>query len=284
MAEIRTVRLPDYSMNCIRFGDGSRTLVILPGLSVGSVLASADAIEEAYASMTEDYTVFLFDRRNELPPVYPVAEMARDTASVMRELGISGADVFGASQGGMIAMEIALNASELCRRLALGSTAARIGDEESKRLGKWVELARSGDAEGLYLSFAEAVYPAEVFSAVRDSLQAAAELVTEGDLDRFAVLAEGTRGFDVTDRLPSVRCPVLLLDSADDRVLGPGAGERIAALLGDRPDFKRHWYDGYGHAAYDTAPDYKERLLAFFRQETGGDPVLLRRVRQTNGD
>jgi hypothetical protein len=27
-------------------------------------------------------------------------------------------------------------------------------------------------------------------------------------------------------------------------------------------------YDGYGHAAYDTAPDYKERILDFLREKT----------------
>ena len=28
----------------------------------------------------------------------------------------------------------------------------------------------------------------------------------------------------------------------------------------------QHMYDGYGHAAYDTAPDYKERVLGFLAQ------------------
>jgi len=26
-------------------------------------------------------------------------------------------------------------------------------------------------------------------------------------------------------------------------------------------------YDGYGHASYDTAPDYKDRILRFLIQE-----------------
>lgn len=30
------------------------------------------------------------------------------------------------------------------------------------------------------------------------------------------------------------------------------------------PDLELHMYDGYGHAAYVFAPDYKERLLRFF--------------------
>ena len=38
----------------------------------------------------------------------------------------------------------------------------------------------------------------------------------------------------------------------------------IAERLGRRPDFEQYTYDGFGHAAYDTAPDYKERLRRFF--------------------
>ena len=91
---METIRCGGFSMDCFRFGDGPRTLVILPGLSVQSVTLSADAVAAAYRSMTEDYTVFVFDRRKELPPVYPIADMASDTAEAMRTIGIREADLY----------------------------------------------------------------------------------------------------------------------------------------------------------------------------------------------
>ena len=38
----------------------------------------------------------------------------------------------------------------------------------------------------------------------------------------------------------------------------------IAEKLDSRMDFRLYMYVGYGHAAFDTAPDYQERLLQFF--------------------
>ena len=71
------------------------------------------------------------------------------------------------------------------------------------------------------------------------------------------------RDFDVTDELEKISCPVLVIGSRDDRVLGAAAAREIAEHLQGCPDFEIYMYDGYGHAAYDLAPDYKERLLRF---------------------
>ena len=74
-----------------RFGEGAKTLVILPGLSVQSVMGSADAVAAAYECFAAEYTVYLFDRRSDLPAKYPLADMAdhRDfrTGERVRVLG-----------------------------------------------------------------------------------------------------------------------------------------------------------------------------------------------------
>ena len=110
---IETVRTEGFSMRFFRFGTGDRPFVILPGLSVQSVMGAADAVAAAYADFAERYTVYLFDRREELPEQYSVYRMGLDTAAAMRALGLYDADIFGASQGGMIAQVIAIEAPEL---------------------------------------------------------------------------------------------------------------------------------------------------------------------------
>ena len=99
-------------------------------------------------------------------------------------------------------------------------------------------------------------------------LAGAAKTVTPDELNRFIILAEGMKGFNVTDDLSKIACPVLAIGSSDDGVLGADATNQIAKHLKDRPDFQMYMYNGYGHAAYDTAPDYKERLLRFFAPES----------------
>ena len=254
-------------MDGFSFGRGDRALVILPGLSVQSVMLWADAVAEAYRPLAEDFTVCVLDRRKELPAAYSVRGMAEDTAAAIRALGLERVCLFGASQGGMIAMMIAAEHPELVSRLVLGSTAARVDAARFRAVEAWIRLARAGDAQGLYLAFGEAVYPPEVFAQSREELTAAAAAVTDEELRRFVILAESMRGFDAAARLPELACPVLVLGDRDDRVFGADASEEIAALLAGHPGCALYLYEGFGHAAYDTAPDYKERMLRFLTAE-----------------
>lgn len=261
---IETVKLPDFSMDYFRFGEGEKTFVILPGLSVQSVMGAAEVIAAEYGPLTEEYTVYVFDRRKELPPVYTVADMAEDTAAALRELGLTDVYLFGASQGGMMGLQLALDHPELIRKMVLGSTSSHLLPQHYKILEKWVGLARQKDREGLYLAFGEALYPPEVFEKVRDTLLQAAATVTEEELERFIIMAEGTRDFNVTERLPEINCPVLVIGVFEDAVLDSDATMEIAEKLDFRPDFRLYMYIGHGHAAYDTAPDYRQRILEFF--------------------
>ena len=262
--QFETVRTAEFTMDCFRFGYGEQPLVILPGLSADSVMRSADAVANAYQALNADFTVYVLDRRKDLPPVYPVRDMARDTAAALRALGLRQVDLFGASQGGMIAMEIAIAQPDLVRKLVLGSTSARVTDEQFRTMDAWIQLAKSGNSAELFRAFGAAVYPQTMFEAAQAFFAEAANAVTEADLKRFVILAEGARNFDVTDDLKKIACPVLVLGAADDRVLGAQASLALAQRL---PNAVLHMYDGYGHAAYDTAPDYKERIRGFLGED-----------------
>ena len=59
---------------------------------------------------------------------------------------------------------------------------------------------------------------------------------------------------------------MLALGVFEDSVLDSDATMEIAENLDYRADFRLYMYIGYGHAAFDTAPDYRERLLRFFSE------------------
>jgi len=261
---IETVKTDGLEMRYFRFGRGERPFVILPGLSVKSVMDSAEAVAEAYAMFAEEYTVYVFDRRSRLPAVYTVRDMGRDTAAAMAALGLRDVYLFGASQGGMIAQVIAIEHPELVNRVVLGSTASHAEKALSPLFDRWIALAEAGDGVGLYLAFGEAIFPPEVFEASRQALSDAGRTVTDEELRRFVILAKGTEDFSVAGELDRIRCPVLAIGSYEDRVLDSDATMEIAERL-DLPPQELYLYTGYGHAAFDTAPDYKERILRFFR-------------------
>lgn len=261
--KIEKIRTEWMTMEYFAFGKGEKTLVILPGLSIQSVTGAADAIAEAYRSLADMYTIYVFDRRSDIPSHYSVHEMARDTAEAFQALGLKKVCLFGASQGGMMALVIAIEHPELVGKLVLGSSSAHVKDEQYAVLEDWVHLAKAGDRTGLYLAFGREIYPPEVFEQYRETLTAGAETVTDEDLRRFIILAEGTKGFNVADKLDRIECPVLAIGVFEDSVLDSDATMEIAEKLDIRPDFRLYMYVGFGHAAFDTAPDYRERILRF---------------------
>jgi len=133
-------------------------------------------------------------------------------------------------------------------------------------IARWIALAEANDPVGLYLAFGEEIYPPAVFEQFHDALIAAGESVTAEELRRFITLAKGIEGFDVSDRVAEISCPVLAIGVYEDAVLDADATMEIAEKLDPRPDFRLYLYMGYGHAAFDTAPDYRERMRRFFEE------------------
>lgn len=266
MMKIDTVTTKEFTMDYFCFGHGKEALVILPGLSVQSVMGFADSVADAYKQMTDDFTVYVFDRRKNLPDKYSIQEMAQDTKTALESLGLKHISIFGASQGGMIAMEIAAAHPECMQKLILGSTSARVDETRYRTFQHWIDLAKNDNAKELYLNFGEKVYPNKVFEGVRKALTEAAKTVTGEELIRFIKLAESMKDYDITEKLGKIECPVLTIGDKEDQVFGEEAALLISKYLGSKPGFKLCMYEGFGHAAYDTAPDYRKLMLNFLQQ------------------
>ena len=257
---VKTVRTDTFAMDYCVFGAGERTMLILPGMSVQSVMKNADAVAEAYACFSATHTVYLLDRVREMPLRYTVEDMAHDTILAMQALGLRDADVFGASQGGMIALRMAISEPSMVHRLVLGSTLARQNKVSIETFDRWASLADRGDASALNRDFVSRAYCEETQAAFRGYFASVESAGTPEELRRFAVLSRACREFDCFDALDRIQCPVLVLGAGEDRVLtGTASAELSKALRCDC-----FLYDRFGHAVYDEAPDYKERILNFF--------------------
>ena len=55
-------------MDYYKFGNGDKTFVILPGISIKSVLESKEAVADAYKAFGDDYTCYLVDYQTECKP------------------------------------------------------------------------------------------------------------------------------------------------------------------------------------------------------------------------
>nr|WP_316614411.1 alpha/beta hydrolase [uncultured Ruminococcus sp.] len=257
------VRMGDIEMEYFSFGSGERAFVILPGVSTRSLMLSAMAVSAAYRAFGEEYTVYCFDRRRNMPDGYTVRQMAEDTAAVMQKLGIADADLFGASQGGMMAMCIAIDHPELAHKMVLGSTAACMDDQGKEGTDRWIALAESGDLTALTAELIDSLYSENTIDKYKEVLLHMNDGMTEDDIRRFIIQTQALDGFDITGELSKIQCPVLVIGSEGDQVLSPSQSRYIAeALNAELYMYGNEW----GHCVFDEAPDYKQRMLDFYHQ------------------
>lgn len=261
--ETATVSISETAMDYLKFGTGDKTFVIIPGLSIHSVLGSAQAIANAYAAFTDEYTVYLFDRPKDIPEDCTIRDLADDTAAAMQSLSIEGADVFGASMGGMTAQYIAIDHPALVNKMVLGSTLARPNATSENIMKEWISLAEAKDENALLASFADNIYSEATLEAYRDTIISSNEGISDEEYERFITLANACLSFDCYDELSSIKCPILVIGSKGDKVLTAEGSTEIADALG----CEIYLYDeNYGHGVYDEAPDYVQRCLDFFAE------------------
>lgn len=248
----------DYAV----FGNGKKIFVIIPGLSIKPVTQSADEIAQAYDIFSKDYTVYVFDRPRPLNDGASVCDFAENIFEVLKELKIENAYFFGASQGGMILQCLMLSHPQIIKKAVLGSTAARADSNMKNKIDRWISLAESGDSEKLHLKFFSDIYSEELINSLGDNIYSLIPECTAEELDDFVLLANMCKKFCVYENLCKVKCPILVIGSEKDKIMSRVRQTELAEDLGA----ELYLYPSFGHAVYDEAPDYKQRLIEFFER------------------
>lgn len=258
---ISSVKTEKFEMRYLTFGEGDKPFVIIPGISFESVLNSYNSIVKAYSDFAKEYKVYLFDRKLDIEKGYTVSDMANDTALSMIKLGLYDSYLFGVSQGGMISQCIAIRYPQLVKKLVLGSTSSRLNVETAKALNVWRDLAKKVEVRELTKNFFSKVYSNETMSKIADLFLSITNDGKEKDCERFIKILDACSGFDVYEDLPKIKCPVLVIGAKKDRVIPVEESYSIAEKI--KADL--YVYEDYGHAVYDEAPDYKKRIMDFFK-------------------
>lgn len=256
--------LPSGTTDYIRFGGGSRSMVLLPGLSDGLTTVKGMALPFAllYRSLAKDFTVYMFSRRRELAPHTGTREMAEDLNAAMEALGLSGAAVVGVSQGGMIAQWLAIEYPDKVERLVLTVTLCRPNDTAREVIARWSEMARRGDYKRLMLDTAERSYSSKRVRRQKLGLGLMGNLGRPKSFDRFLIQAESCVTHDSAAELGRISCPTLVIGGTEDQIVTGSASEELAAGI---PDSRLYLYEGLGHGLYEEAPDFWGRVASFCR-------------------
>lgn len=249
-------------MDYVRFGSGGKTLVLIPGLNVRGVKGAALSLSIMYRIFAKDYTVYVFDRKADIPDGYTVKDIADDTAYAMKALGIENASVFGVSQGGMAAQYLALDYPELVDKLVLAVTLSRNNETVKNVIENWLTLAENGDYKGFIADMMAKMYSEAYLKKYGFMIPLAAAFFKPKDFERFITLAKACLTCETYDRLDEIKSPVLVLGGCEDKIVTARASEEIAERLG----CEIYMYDGLGHAAYEEAKDFNGRILSFINK------------------
>lgn len=258
----RKIIIDDTYMNVISFGNGKRNLAVIAGVSLTGLEGMGEAIESALSVYSTDFTVYVFDRKKLLPTGYTMNDMAEDIYICLKQLGIEQISVFGASQGGMIGQVLAINHPEIVENLIVCSTIARLTENNSSTIDKWLEAAKKHDVKQVNELFLEYVYSDAFIESIKDSIP---EIINQGsdtDCDRFVIMLEAIKNFDIYDSLDKIQCPTLVIVDVNDNVFDYRSSYEIA----DKLQCDMISYDKYSHAVYDEAPDLKNRVIDFIKQ------------------
>ena len=161
-----------------------------------------------------------------------------------------------------MAIHLASKYGKLVQKLVLASAASRQYPSSHKLFEMWERICDKYDVKSLNQSFFEYVYSEEYFDKYKDVFRFLENIGSSEDCIRFKILCEAINSFDEYDLLEKISCPTLVTASKKDNVFPVAAAEDIAKKM----NCKLFIYDGYGHAVYDEAPDFKERLFDFFEE------------------
>ncbi len=243
------------------FGSGKKTMVIVPGLTVGYVTDNAEALPAVFSAFLDEYTVYVFDIREEVPTDYSISKMSEDLVKAIKSLCLKDIYLYGCSMGGMEAMYIAGAYPELVKKLFVASTAYIANKTSDRVIGNWVKLAKEGKKRELTADMGHNIYSKAVYEASEEAFASMADTMTDADLERFINTASVTLGIDLTTQLKNISCPIFVMGSHGDKVMTADASVEIANMLNGALYL---YGNEYPHAVYDEAIDFRDRVKRFF--------------------
>lgn len=183
---------------------------------------------------------------------YRLLDMARDTIALMDALGIKSAHLVGASMGGMIAQEVAIEFPQRVRSLTsiMSTTGNPRVPPPTREAAAVLTAPPPATKEEYFERFAQTWKVLRVGSFPEDEAldRARAERTFERGLNPAgvgrqlrAILASGSR----KQRLAAVKAPTLVIHGTVDPLVRPEGGKDTAASI---PGARLLMIEGMGHA------------------------------------
>lgn len=260
--DIKSVSINNSEMEYIEFWNWEKVLIIIPWLSIKSILINPEAIESAFSDFINDYKIYLIDSLKKVPENYSIEEMAEDTYKTIKEIWIETCNIFWASQGWMIAQCIAINHPDLIEKLILWSTTPKVEKKSKLIFSRRIDLAKNNKIEELNKTMASDIYSEKTIKQFWEIILNMNKDVSDEELQKFIILAESIKYFNIEDKLQNIKCKTLAISSKKDKIFW----KEWAEIIAEKTNGKLYIYEDYSHAVYDEAPDFRTKMLEFLKE------------------
>lgn len=264
------IRIGGTCTRFVSFGHGEKAFVILPGLSDGltTVKGKALLLAKPYRRFFDRYTVFMFSRKDVMPDGCSIRDMADDQARAMETLGLQNAAVMGVSEGGMIAQCLAIDRPDLVGKLVIAVSAPCVNATIRARVESWIAMAERGDHKRLMIDTAENSYSPAYLEKYRKIYPLIGAIGKPADYGRFLINAKAILSFDASREVSGISCPTLIIGGGEDKIVGIEASRELNERIAGS---ELYVYEGLGHAAYEEAKDFNERVFRFLEAGRCGE-------------
>jgi len=190
--------------------------------------------------------------------------MAADALEVMDKLEIGRADVLGFSMGGMVAQVLAARHPERVGKLALVSSAARLGGVAKTAIRGVIQLFASDNC----IAFANDIMMPWLLGekALEEGalVLAMAERRFIPTFEGFVAQVKALETHDGSELLPRIDSPTLCICGEEDALIPPREAKAMAKAM---PHAQYVELPGVGHMCPMEAPDsFLQMVLEFFKR------------------
>ena len=265
-SKVDYVDIGDTKLRYLSFGEGKTPLVIIPGLSLVSVIESGAVLMSMFKEYTEKYTFYVIDRRVEIPDEFTIHDMALDELKAIKALGLKGEKgtnelyVYGASLGGMIIFNMALMQPNVVNKAVIASSTCRLSEKQCEFLKTMIPLAVNGKKRELVKYMGDFVYTKEYMTENENALMMFADNMKESDLKHFAEVCNAIKPFDLSSKIKLLPMDIFVVGATDDALFGDEETKLISKIKG----CKSYIYQGSCHGLYDLEPDFRPMMFEFF--------------------
>jgi pimeloyl-ACP methyl ester carboxylesterase len=218
------------------------------------------------------YRVITFDNRgvgkSDKPPgSYSTRMMADDTLGLMDLLGIEKAHIMGASMGGMIAQELAINCPQRVMKLILACTYASQDETSGDTLkqARFLQLSPGKKASAMVeLAFNKPLYRVIFGLLAMVQIRFLGTSATAGINGQ----SEACRKHNTVDRLPLITAPTLVIVGTGDRIIKPVSSQVIAGKI---TNAKLVRIEGGSHCfSFEMKNEFNREVLNFLKSDAPG--------------